>query len=307
MKMACFFLIVLNFAASMAFAKNDKWNEFKIDKLSFYVNSNANIIEKDKFEKQLRLIGSILDSCKAIKYQTRIKLTSDFKDSISITNNNPRGDIEYHSITGRNFRFAAMDSKNMIRSIAFPINERSLTKEENKNYSQTRKIPDTFKNISEEDAIAIAKRFHLAVYGKEENSKFDTLSLSNSHSSYFVKFKIKQKNEILDTRSSIITVNANTGEIESFTGEGLSDIDLNYSPKFTKSQALVMYKDVSDRLNATITIRTMGLSKISKKKDGKSRWAWLIYGDRKDKYLGTSAMMFIDSETGEVLFNKMDY
>jgi hypothetical protein len=41
-------------------------------------------------------------------------------------------------------------------------------------------------------------------------------------------------------------------------------------------------------------------------KAGHPRWTWYVFGRRKDKHIGTAAMMAIDSETGEVLFKKIE-
>ena len=110
----------------------------------------------------------------------------------------------------------------------------------------------------------------------------------------------------MDLRRSIIEINANDGQIVKFSGEGLSDIDFNYVPKITKDQVLKIYSSEIQKLDAEITIDKVFLNKYSGKGGGR-RWVWQIYGVRHDKDLGTAAMMFIDSETAEVVFKKMDY
>jgi hypothetical protein len=288
----------------LSFAEQNKWNEIKISKNSFYFDSTINKVGRDTLEKHLQVISLIVDSCRLINNQTLRKSNIDSIDSLVISKRD-KNRIEYRDLNNRKFISATVDFNNTIRKIWFYPNGRGLTKEEIKSYFRTRKIPETFRNISEDEAIGIAKKFHRAIYGKKEDLKFDSIYVTISQKAYTVTLGIKQKNDIWDTRTSNITVNANTGEIEHFRGEGLSDIEFSYVPKVKKEQFLQIYKAVRDSLHAIIIVHEIGLTKHPNK-NGENRLAWQIYGQREDKSLRLSAMFFVDSETGEVLLNALD-
>jgi uncharacterized membrane protein YkoI len=202
---------------------------------------------------------------------------------------------------------AAFAGDGLIRSIYFKaIGGRNFTREERREYKTTGKIPVTYKTISEEDALKSAEELHRFVYGNDEHKKFDSITIMQHGQEYGIYFNVKVKNDICDSRHSEVIINANSGEIEHFSDEGLSSITFDYIPKIPKNEVIEMYNAEVERLKADIKIREMYLQKYPNK-NGENRWAWLIYGDRHDTVLGTSAMMFIDSETGEVLFKKMDY
>ena len=40
--------------------------------------------------------------------------------------------------------------------------------------------------------------------------------------------------------------------------------------------------------------------------DGALIWVWKIIGKRNDKKMRTSAMMFFNAETGDIIINRMD-
>jgi len=307
MKKIFWFFMILIFSIQLTLAEHAKWNKIDIEKHSFYVDSTINKVSRDTIKKHLNIISSILDSCKHKNTNTGKTIKSSSKDSIKIIRNRSRKFFKYQNKSKKpSFNSAIVDSSGFLRGIYFPHESGSgWTREELQTYLRTKKIPESYKKIDEKKAIAIAREFHRAVYGKKEDSKFDSVYVVTDQSKYFVRLKIKPRNNIMDTRRSVIAVNANTGQIVSFNCEGLSDIDFNYVPKITKEQVLKMYKNAIDSLQAKIRIRKMGLNKYIGK-NGERVWAWKIYGQREDKILYTSAMMFIDSETGDILFQKMD-
>jgi hypothetical protein len=169
---------------------------------------------------------------------------------------------------------------------------------------KTKKIPPSYCVITEQQAVERAQKVLNEIYGASEAAKFDSVSIDGIYQEYRVDFRVKPKNDISDSRCSHFNINANTGEIESYTGDGLSDLDLSYVPTVPKSQALQMYLDECTRLKADIVIKKVVLDKHTYK--GLRRWVWTIYGRRKDKELFWAAAMFFDSETGEVLYKNME-
>jgi len=67
--------------------------------------------------------------------------------------------------------------------------------------------------------------------------------------------------------------------------------------------ALDMYLEEGSKLGSTIEITKIVLNKFYT--NDTVRWHWRIIGDRKDRQLTTSEMMWVDSETGEVIFKNM--
>jgi hypothetical protein len=114
--------------------------------------------------------------------------------------------------------------------------------------------------------------------------------------------------DIRDTRRVEIVINANTGKFETFygTSKNAQEINYNYVPKISKSQVLQTYSNESIKLHADIVLTDVELIYKQIDEAGHHKWTWYVYGRRKDKHIGTAAMMAIDSETGEVLFKKME-
>ncbi len=202
-----------------------------------------------------------------------------------------------------------MDKDNYPRRIGFKTRyPRAMTAKEKKESSKIKGIAPSYCTISKDTAIARAYTLLKAIYGNAEAETFDSVTVKDlgTRTDYFVSFSFKRTGDILDFRKADIVINANTGQIMDYFGPGKrpSYLDFNYVPKVSKTEVLAKYEEEKNRLNADINIREVYLywNEIG----GVNRWEWHIYGDRKDKILGTSAMMFFDSETGEVLFERMD-
>jgi hypothetical protein len=206
---------------------------------------------------------------------------------------------------------ANFDKNNCIRKIYFDASGflgRNYTPEEKIYHDKTGKIPSTYCTISKNQAIEMAKKLLLLVYGKKEYEKFDSIVVQTYDKTYGVIFKIKRKNDIADRRTSAVIINPNTGLIERFSSEGLSKVEFDYIPKITKVQAMQIYWEEVNRLGANITVDSTKVLLEKYSETGENgRWAWNIYGVRHDKNLGHTAFMAIDSETGDVLGKSMDY
>ena len=94
-------------------------------------------------------------------------------------------------------------------------------------------------------------------------------------------------------------INTFTGEFVKYEGRPpfLTKEDFNYIPRISKEQALAMHADTCKKIN----VETDNVEVWLHKSD--NRWHWRIYASRKVKGYGRPAIMFIDSETGEVFYN----
>jgi hypothetical protein len=222
-----------------------------------------------------------------------------------------RGDskgFRYEKLNEFGIEDIVLDSNNCPRSIYFEaVAGRIPTMEELDYNRRTGKVAPSYANLTETVAVQRAKEILYAIYGEKEFQKFDSISISQNEKKFDIWFLVKIHNEIWDSRSSNITIDANSGEIELFRGDGINpNLDYTYTPKISKNAVLKMYQNEIDVLNADVNLSMAVLTKYQKR-DKSLIWAWHLYGARHDKKLGTAAMMFIDSETGEVLFKKMDY
>ena len=202
-----------------------------------------------------------------------------------------------------------IDKDGYPRRIAFETRyPRSMTEKEKEESRKTRGFAPSYCTISKDTAIARAYRLLTAIYGITEAQTFDSVSVKDSgtRTDYFITLSIKRTGDILDRRNAEIVINANTGQIKDYYGSGKRPpyLDFNYVPKVSKAEVLMIYIEEKNRLHADIDIREVYL--YWNKINNVNRWEWRIYGHRNDEVLGTSAMMFFDSETGEVLFKRMD-
>lgn len=201
-----------------------------------------------------------------------------------------------------------MDNDGYPRRIGFEtVWPRTMRKEEKRESLKITGIAPSYCTILKDTAIARAYQLLAAIYGNAEAETFDSVAvkISGTGMDYFITLSIKRTGDILDFRKANININANTGQILDYDGPGKREpyLDFNYVPNVTKAEVLRIYEEEKNRLNADIVIREVYLywNEIR----NVNRWEWRIYGHRKDKILGTSAMMFFDSETGEVLFKRM--
>ncbi len=297
--------IILMIACTATFAGNNKWREIKVDQSSLYVDSNAAMMEETTLVKHLAILHSLSKNRQSLKRQITDLTNATSNDSVSIESDKHAPGITYANLHRLTIERAIIDGNNIVRRVSFQnAPSRQFTDEEVHFNAHEHRIPPSYCTISEKEALEIAKEFMALIYGKEESTKFDSVSVVADYQTYGFIFLIKQKNDFIDWRMASVIIHANTGQIVEFSGDGRSRVDATYTPKISKSQALQMFNDTVSRLHANIIINKIGVERYSKR--GKSRWAWIIFGARYDKNLGMSAHMFIDSETGEVFNSYMD-
>jgi hypothetical protein len=274
-----------------------------------YVLDTAAVDKKS--EEKLKKHNAIFDKickgyCDSVNPRALVK-TKIADDTIKVSYHKGLKVYVYKDLERYGIKQIYIDENDFPKSIYFSTpHPRRPSLEEMRNPS---KISPTYCNISESSAVAKARMVLESVYGAEEAGYFEVAEIPQTSSEYCVTFKTMTKNDISDCRSATVIVNANTGFVDHFTGDGRRDPDFTYDyiPKVSKSQALQMYENERLRLGADIEINEVILL-IGKKhgKTGEKCWAWHIYGFRKDIEMTTSAYMFIDSETGEVLAKKLE-
>ena len=277
----------------------------KIDKIHYKVYESANSLENDNMNRQVYIIKNIKDACQPFNKIKDAEIKSG-NDSVVVTYNKRTKLTSYRNLNQYGISVVEFGNDNIPRSCLFKSSpSRNFTQAEDEMYAKTKKIPQSYKKINEDKAIEQGRALINTIYGVEEGNKFDSVKVSYNNKDFILFYCVKIKNDIWDSRSIEIAINANTGEIQRYSGGRSSDIDFSYVPKISKENARQVYAVEIKKLNADIEINQIALSKRKDSK-GKYRWLWRIYGTRKDKKIGTSAMMFIDSETGEIVFKKMD-
>jgi hypothetical protein len=298
--------LILTAGICSALAGEDSLHIESVEGTTFYYN----FCDRPAFESRIHDHMSIFK--RLIKDSIRFNKDNRLEKQVELNNKvhaifHPEDkEWEYNNLLQCGISIIRITDCGIPQFISFDIPSRNFTKEEYDYNTRTNKIPPSYATLTEEQAVTRAKSLLNLIEGAE-SKKYDSVSVTpvGVGDAYNVVFEVKMKNDIWDSRSARIIINANTGEIETFFGDGkCEDVDYSYIPKIPKSQALQMYADEIKRLGADISISKIVLDIY--KKHGQKRWTWTIYGYRKDKELSTAAMMFIDSETGEVFFKRMD-
>jgi hypothetical protein len=290
-----------------AFAEEDSMQSESVGGKTFSFKSSDKPMFESKIHDHLPIFQKLDKDSILFNIERNLSKQTNSNEKIRVRYNSHLQVMEYSGLLQYGIETISIDDYGMPKYIYFlPPHCRNFTKEEYDYNTRTHKIPPSFATITEAQAIDITKHLLKLIEGTE-SKKYDSVSVTpvGVGNAYIVTFRVKIKNDIWDSRSADIVINANTGEFKSFSGDGKrEDVDYSYIPKIPKSQVLQMYEDEIKRLGADISISKIVLDIYEK--HGLKRWAWTIYGYRKDKELNTAAMMFIDSETGEVFFKKMD-
>jgi hypothetical protein len=290
-----------------AFAEEESMQSESVGGKTFSFKSSDKPAFESKIHDHLPIFQKLDKDSILFNIERNLSKQANSNEKIRVRYNSRLQVMEYSGLLQYGISTISIDDYGMPKSINFlPPLSRNFTEEENEYYLNTNKIPPSYAAITEAQAIDRAKHLLKLIEGTE-SKKYDSVSVIpvGVCNAYNVIFRVKIRNDIWDSRSARIVINANTGEIESFSGDGKrEDVDFSYTPKIHKSQALQMYKDEIKLLGADISISKIALDIYEI--HGQKRWVWTIYGHRKDKELSTAAMMFIDSETGEVFFKRMD-
>ena len=299
-----FYLTLFVFSYSSGICAERQLKELRVGQTSFYMDTIPEGIDETKIKKHLDKMLEIHSKLKDIVPHLKKINTSNIKDTVSIVVPNKR-EYEYNHLDNLGITWLSFDNNDVVIKLGLQASGyRNVTREELKEYIRTRKVPSTYAAVTEEEAIALARKMHRLIYGKEEDKKFDSVRVTHSSRFYGVHFSVKAKNNIRDWRSSTVIINANSGEIESFSGEGLNkSITYDYTPKIPKSRAIEIFTAETERFHSDMKIKEIYLAKRKNDKD-EIRWAWQIFGNRQG-FMGTADVLYIDSENGEIIYNQI--
>lgn len=302
-------LILLSISYS-SYSKEKIVRQVAIENDTFNIDSTANfIMEKQlKVHKELfmRISGIWKDIHKIDAHEAKAR--DDIKKPISCKKKN--NSMEYTSLSRFGINKITIFENGLINTIDFKADKpRRMSLAERKEYDSTQQYPETFRALSESEAIGLARVFIDRIYGTGRASNYDSVLVRTINEVYHLMFNIKTKNDIRGVGRISIEICVNTGQIRRFSGSRyplLTEADYSYVPKISKEQALQMYREECAKINADIEIREMFLIKeVPRRRGGEKIWMWKIFGKRKDKEKLMASMLFIDSETGEILTNAL--
>jgi hypothetical protein len=279
------------------------------DSIRFYGDSDSKVISNNKLMEHVEIFKKVNRVLSSFSKSQSVSSQRSAIDSARIMCNKKTNTCEYQDLKKYGIRGIKIHEDGTIDYIRFYTSTpRHFTETENKFCHEKHRIPPTYCLLSDSVAIEKARVLLRAIIGEEDGRKFDSVSIAGNYKVYDIFLNIKKRNDICDPRRAEIVIHANTGEFESFYGpsKDTHEINYNYVPKISKSQVLQMYSNESIKLHADIVLSIVELVYKQIDEEGHHRWTWYAYGRRKDKHIGTAAMMAIDSETGEVLFKKLE-
>jgi hypothetical protein len=301
--------LILSAGICSALAGEDSIQYESVEGTTFYYNSCDRPVFENRIHDHMAIFKRLTKDSIRFNKDNRLEKQIESNTKVHAVFHPGDKEWEYNNLLQCGISIIRITDCGIPRFISFDAPpSRNFTKEEYDYHNQTNKIPPSYATLTEEQAVTKAKSLIKLIEGAEESKKYDSVSITpvGVGNAYIVTFRVKIKNDIWDSRSADIVINANTGEIESFSGDGkCGDVDFSYIPKIPKSQALQMYEDEIKRLGADISNSSIVLCPPGF--NSQNKWEWNIYGNRKDKKLHLAAKMVIDSETGEVLVNRMDY
>jgi len=302
-------LVVCVLCVGAVSAKGGNYQNIKVGNTNCFVDGINEDVKRTKVEKDIEVVASFFNKCKSLKYR-QVKLQVDKMAAGADTVRVERKKDGIHRILFEGGRkkgvSVAIDSLHVIRKLYLGGGGRALTEAEEKECAMGDRIPESYKKVSKEDALQMAYAVNTFVYGEEEADKFDSVTVDEARKAYSVRFMVKPRNDIFDMREVTVTIDANNGQIRSVYTNGARNLDYSYVPKIKKEQVLEMYRHIVDSLHATVNIRKVGLTMYSYGDVGPERWTWQVFGDRKDKMISMAAMLFVDSETGEIIYVNME-
>jgi hypothetical protein len=301
MKYIPFAVIISVFSIAYSTGTISKWKKQNVNNREIFVKNDDDSITEEQINDDYLTIKGFYDQFSLLKYQK----DTEGKEIDSIKLNKSLNMVNY-AIGNRSQSFLScqIDSDKIIRRALFIDKSKRMTDEEKMFYYHSKKNPESYANVSKDDAAELAEQTLHIIYGEKEAIKFDSLDIKEDEGCYHIYFRVKMKNDIKDWRMAAFTVNANSGQITSIDTDGLpkKGFDINYKPKISKEKALEMFNAKVKELNATIDITFIGICDFIKKGICDTpRKTWTIYGKRKDVYTVSNSGMIIDCETGEII------
>jgi hypothetical protein len=301
MKYFQFAVIISVFSIAYSSGTTSKWKKQSINSKEIYVKNDDDSTTEEQVNEDYLIIKKFYDQLSSFKGQK--EAADKGIDSIEL-----KKELKTMNYTIKNgeqfFLICDIDSNKIIRYARFSDKSKKMTNEEKMFFYHSKKNPESYVNVSKDEAAELAVKALQIVYGEKEAIKFDSLEIDEDEGDYHIYFKVKMKNDIMDWRMASFTVNANSGQITYIKTDGLpkKGFDINYKPKISKEKALEMFNAKVKELNATIDITFIGICDFIKKGIcDTSRKTWTIYGKRKDVYTVSNSGMIIDCETGEII------
>ncbi len=289
--------------------------EIRIGNTVFEFDTDDTTLSEDNlktFKEVIVTIENIVD--KITGKRTKKELSSKI-DSIYVTRSDIQRERPKHERSFRIFKknkkagiyYLAMDINNYPYTIHWGHDVSKLPK-----FDDLKKLQDEHADIAgypvfpESTAVLYAKEFISQLNGNESAAMFDSVSFNycakfDINMQYQICFYIKPKNDINDPTKAMVRINAFTGEFTEYEGRlpVLSKDDFNYIPKITKDQALAIHADKCKKLQGSIKYSTVELMKRYLRD---SRWHWRIHASNTDGKKTRPAIVYIDSENGEIIY-----
>ncbi len=250
--------------------------------------------------KHMNIINNIWRWCESVPENTFIE-KPDTTTMKYVTNVNAFGrNFEYFSLP---FGDASIQiSNNNVYSLGFyGIKTGKYSSKEYTDYQKTKRIPDSFRNLTNIQAIDKSKEFITmllyecnAGYGV---TAFDSITIKEYDSKYIVNLRCKWKNDIRDPRFAEIWVCAKTGIISNYCGELIPSYSFDYKPKISKEEAINIAKQFFTENKDSVESYEayLNVGELSRNK-----WGWNVVATISGKMF--DYRVIIDSETGEIVF-----
>ncbi len=306
-------LIVLPF---VVYAGSEMTKVVKIDNSFVKLESDDTALTETKLKPCIDIVGKIETGVYKITGKPIKSKSLTGTDSIIVS----RDDIQKHlEKQKRNIVMAFNNKKTGVRRITFDSHNypymidfpHDLSKSPKDEY--LRKLRKAGANISEypvipkSTAVKYAVAFLELLNGIEATAMYDSIRVNeyaeaNINMQYIVVFEAKVKNGICDAQGAEVWINAFTGEFVGYRGRppSLNKEDFNYTPKISKEQALAMFAQMCKKMKGEIKNIDMLLHKED---HDTTRWHWRINASNVQGDYLRPAIQYIDSETGEVIYN----
>lgn len=136
-----------------------------------------------------------------------------------------------------------------------------MTSTEVEYFNKTKKIPESYRKITETDALKTTMSFIKKLLEQKSAEytivDFDSVNVLNDQYSYVFYVYCKQKTDVFDIRNAEVKVNANTGIIRWFSGDLFLSYDLNYKPKISKDEAQKIVEDTVHKKGKKISYKSV--------------------------------------------------
>ncbi len=200
---------------------------------------------------------------------------------------------------------------------------RKRTKEEMKFYNETKKLPKSWAVVDTNIALGTARDFLEDAVRLDALEYYDSIEVANTDECYVFRFRVRQKRNICEHRVVTVWVNANAGYVEYFrvpNRAGYTDLEPEYAPKVTFEQAQQILIKYGEEIGKTIRFESMPEAEeatydkvrafcLKPKntedvlKENVEGWMWHAFIRREPSILFQKNEVFIDSETGEILYS----